>query len=104
MNTCPLQSDPQDDEFNLSLRQLTMTDGTSETPAPTTHSLTIDVPGTGKIYKSTLVSLLMTGDNLSKDRLRRVQAPTDTDTLNIPVNYEIPDDEMSLLSDVLFYY
>ena len=65
------------------------------------HSLTIDVPGSGEVYKSMLVTLLNTGDNLSKARLRAVQAPTfigssNTDSVNLSHTDGIPDDKIHL--------
>ena len=53
--------------------------------------------------------MLNTGDNLSNDRLRRVQAPTfigrsNTDSVNLSRTDQIPDDEIHLFSDILFMY
>ena len=103
------QAVADDVEIELLMRQAMDEELTENINSSPSHSLTIDVPGSGKVYKSTLVTLLNTGDNLSKDRLKRVQAPTfigssNADSVNLSHTDEIPDDEIHLFSDILFMY
>ena len=52
----------------------------SATERPTQHSLTTKVPGVGLVYKSTIISLMNGGGQLSKDQLTRVQQHSVTTT------------------------
>ena len=59
---------------------------------------TIQVPGVGRVYKATVVTLLNSDPNISKDRLLRVQA----NNARPPADSSLPsDNSISLFSDML---
>lgn len=91
-----------DTQLDCHMRHVMMDDDAEgENDHPTQkHSLQINVPGHGQVYKSTLISMLNSGGELSKDRLKRVQAPT----VLTPVTDAIDNDEIALFADILVKY
>ena len=84
------------------LRQAMTDDETdySATERPANHSLTINVPGVGSVYKSTVISLMNSGGQLSKDRLTRVQQHNVTTMTT--TSDQLGDDELALFSDIIY--
>ena len=94
-NESESENESEDAELEAHLRN-TLLDSPEESQG---YNPTIDVPGVGSMYKSTLVTMLNAeGGKISKDRLVRVRGSRNTDDADISVD----DTSMSLFDDIVF--